>query len=248
MLDNVFDQDNIDMYLKELSKVFRKNNGTKTPAELILVGGASILVNYKFRKGTNDIDAIIKASSVMEEAIDITGEKLRLPNGWLNMDFKDTGSYSSKLSSVSKFYKMFSNVIEVRTIDSEYLIAMKLMSGRIYKKDLSDIAGILYEHRINNKEISLDRIKEAATYLYGSWEIIPEKSRDLINDLFRENDFEKSYNVIREKELKASIKLDEIKEKDPGDLRGKNISELIEAIMKKKEMEEVKKLLERNGK
>lgn len=45
------------MYLKELAKEYKKRN-KNVPAELILVGGASVLINYGFREMTTDIDAI----------------------------------------------------------------------------------------------------------------------------------------------------------------------------------------------
>lgn len=52
-------KDNLDICLKELAKEFRKKSGNKVPAEIILVGGASILINYGFREMTYDMDAII---------------------------------------------------------------------------------------------------------------------------------------------------------------------------------------------
>ena len=64
-----FTKHNIDEYLKKLAKRFRKLNGSKIPAEIILVGGASVLINYGFREKSNDIDAIIQASSAMKDAI-----------------------------------------------------------------------------------------------------------------------------------------------------------------------------------
>jgi hypothetical protein len=78
--------DNLNKYLKELSKEFRRLNGKKTPAELILIGGAAVLANYGFRKSTFDIDAIITASSAMKDAISRVGDKLGLPFDWLNAD------------------------------------------------------------------------------------------------------------------------------------------------------------------
>ncbi len=92
--DFVIDKVNLDSYLKALGKAFRKLNGTKTPAEIIIVGGASILINYGFRDMTTDIDAIIQASSAMKEAINIVQEELNLPQAWINTDFKQTSSYS----------------------------------------------------------------------------------------------------------------------------------------------------------
>ena len=57
-----FTKENLDQYLKELAKEFRKRNGKAIPAEIILVGGASVLINYGFREMTYDIDAIINAA------------------------------------------------------------------------------------------------------------------------------------------------------------------------------------------
>ena len=81
---NEITRESLDMYLKEFAKVFRKLNGNKTPAEIILVGGASVLTNYDFRKSTGDIDAIILTSSVIKDAINIISERFNLPNDWLN--------------------------------------------------------------------------------------------------------------------------------------------------------------------
>ena len=44
------------------------------------------------------------------------------------------------MPEIPKYYKTFSNVLQVRTISAEYLIVMKLMAGRQYKNDLSNPA------------------------------------------------------------------------------------------------------------
>ena len=44
-----FTKENLDYYLRELAKEFRKRNGKNMPAEIVLVGGAAILANYGFR-------------------------------------------------------------------------------------------------------------------------------------------------------------------------------------------------------
>ena len=72
-----------------------------TPAEIVLVGDAAILAYYGFREMTYDIDAVITASSAMKGAVHTVGDRLGLPNGWLNADFKNTSSYSPKLSQYS---------------------------------------------------------------------------------------------------------------------------------------------------
>ena len=85
-----FTKDNIDLYLKEVAKEYRKKAGKKMPAELVLIGGASVLINYGFRNMTTNVDALIQAASAMKEAINYVGDRYGLPNGWLNADFMNT--------------------------------------------------------------------------------------------------------------------------------------------------------------
>ena len=75
-----FTKENIDLYLKEVAKEYRKQAGKKMAAKLILIGGASVLINYGFRNMTTDIDAVIEASSLMKEAINHVGDLYGLPN------------------------------------------------------------------------------------------------------------------------------------------------------------------------
>ena len=140
-------KDNLDNCLKELAKEYKKK-ARHIRAEIIIVGGAAVVANYGFRDMTMDIDAIIQSEVSMKEAINAVGDRLGLSNGWINSDFKKTTSFSHKLVMHSKYYKTFANILEVRTIKSEYLIAMKLKSGRYYKNDLSDIIGILKEENM----------------------------------------------------------------------------------------------------
>lgn len=75
-----FTKENIDTYLKEVAKEYRKQLGKNMPAEMILIGGASVLINYGFRDMTTDIDAIIQAASAMKDVINRVGDKYNLPN------------------------------------------------------------------------------------------------------------------------------------------------------------------------
>ena len=71
----MFTKENIDDLLFLLAKEFRRLNGRKTPAEIVIIGGAAIVTQYGFRASTTDIDAIIVASSVMKDAINIVGDR-----------------------------------------------------------------------------------------------------------------------------------------------------------------------------
>ena len=171
-----FTKENLNQYMKELAKEFRKQNGKGMPAEIILIGGASVVINYGFREMTYDMDAVIHAASSMKDAINTVGDRFGLPNGWLNADFMKTSSYSPRIGQYSEYYRTYSNIVTFRTVTGKYLLAMKLMSGRQYKYDLSDIVGILWEQEKSGNPITMDMVKTACADLYDTYEAIPEES------------------------------------------------------------------------
>lgn len=239
MSDIPFTKDNLDGYLKELSKEFRKMNGSKIPAEIILIGGASVLINYGFREMTYDMDAIIQALSSMKDAINHVGDRMGLPNGWLNTDFMKTTSYTPKLIRYSKYYKTFSNVLKIRTVSAEYLVVMKLMAGRQYKNDLSDVVGILIEQKNAEKEISLESIKRAAGELYEGYENLPELSRNFIEAVYQNSDLSALYEKIRDDEKQNKDILLEFQDDYPDVLNGDNLADILRAAKAKKEKKNV---------
>ena len=229
-----FTKENVDGYLKELAKEYRKMNGSRVPAELILIGGAAVLINYGFREMTYDMDAIIQASSSMKEAINHVGDRMGLPNGWLNTDFMKTASYTPKLIQYSKYYKTFSNVLKIRTVSAEYLVVMKLMAGRQYKNDLSDVVGILFEQKNIGKEISLDCIKKAANELYDGYSNLPEMSRMFIESVYETENLSALYKQIREDEKQNKDILLEFRDDYPDVLNGDNLADILKAARAKK--------------
>lgn len=227
--NTAFTKENLDLYLKELAKEFRKLNGKIMPAEITLIGGASVLANYGFREQTYDMDAIIEASSAMKEAINHVGDKFDLPNGWLNTDFVHTKSYTPKLLEHSVYYRTYSNVLTIRTISSEYLVAMKLMSGRAYKNDLSDVVGILMEQQNAGSPLTYDQIGKAVTELYGGWDAVPSGSKEFIQQAFGKQDYAEFYKIVRNNEKNNREALVAFDEKYPGVLNEQNINDIISA-------------------
>ena len=144
-LSFTFTKENIDAYLKAVAKEYRKLVGKNMPAELILIGGASVLINYGFREMTTDVDALISAASAMKDAINNVRDKYNLPNGWLNSDFVNTSSYSDKLYQFSVYYRTYSNIVTVRTVDAFLYNILYNHTGRNIFHDLwklGNIAGI----------------------------------------------------------------------------------------------------------
>lgn len=234
-VDKPFTKEILDSCLKELAKEFRKKNGNRIPAEIILVGGASILINYGFREMTYDIDAVIRSSGAMKDAINTVGDRLGLPVGWINTDFANTDSYTPRLIEYSKFYKTFSNILQIRTISSEYLVAMKLMAGRQYKNDLSDIVGILVEQEERGKALTLKDIKKAIINLYDFYERIPENSRIFIEAIYGKKDLKAFYEQCKAMESENKEVLLNFQNNYTGVLNGDNLTEILKEAREKKQ-------------
>ena len=193
-LDNIF---------KELANALKKKlKGKKFSYELIIVGGASILLNYSFRMSTIDIDCLDMNDALMNETINAVVSKYDLPNGWINTDFIKTNSYTPKLIQYSTFYKSYANnTLIVRTIKDEYLIAMKMVAARKYKHDYSDIYGILKE----NKSLKYEDIITAVTNLYSTIEIVNAEMLGFVKKLFENTSIDYADIEKAEEEERAIV-------------------------------------------
>ena len=232
-------KENLDSYLKAVAKQFRKLNGKTMPAEITLIGGASILVNYGFRDSTYDVDALIQASSSMKDAINYVTDTMGLPNGWLNEDFKNTKSYTPRLVNYSKYYRTFSNVVTVRTITGEYLVAMKLMAYRQYKHDISDIVGVLREQQKAGDPLSYERIEKAVTDLYDRWENLPADAQTMIRSILDNEDLDALFEAYANEEAAAKDALLIFEDQYPDVLKEDNLTDILNHLMvREREREE----------
>ena len=194
-----FSKEQLDNIFKDIGKELKKKLKNKNFSyELIIVGGASILLNYSFRMSTIDIDCLDVNDALMNEIINEITNKYQLPNGWINTDFTKTNSYTPKLIQYSSFYKSYSNgALVVRTIKDEYLIAMKMVAARKYKHDYSDIYGIIKE----NKALTFDKIKTSIINLYGNADVVSEEMMSFVEKLF--NDSSLIYSDIEKQETET---------------------------------------------
>lgn len=228
-------KENLDTYLKEVAKRFRKLNGKAMPAEITLIGGASILINYGFRDSTYDVDALIQASSSMKDAINYVTDTMGLPNGWLNEDFKNTKSYTPRLVNYSKYYRTFSNVVTVRTITGEYLVAMKLMAYRQYKHDISDIVGILRDQQKNGDPLNFERIDTAVKNLYDSWENLPAEAQTMIQSILAAENLDALYASYASEEQAAKEALLDFEGEYPDVLKEDNLGDILSHLLARQE-------------
>lgn len=227
-------RENLDACLKEVAKEYKKQTHGSVRAEIILVGGAAVLASYGFREVTNDIDAIIDAESVMRDVIAAVGDRLNLPNGWLNADFKNTSSFSWKLVQHSEHYKTFSNIVEIRTVRAEYLVAMKLKAGRLYKKDMSDVVGILNEQQKANHPLTYEMIDRAVCELYDNWDGIDDYCIDLLRTALSASDISLVFDSVIQQENDAKESVVEINKKYDGLVNEDNVSDIIQKALEKK--------------
>lgn len=230
-------KESLDTYLKEVAKQFRKRNSKGMPAEITLIGGASILVNYGFRVSTYDVDALIQASSAMKDAINYVTDMFGLPNGWLNEDFKNTKSYTPRLVKYSKYYRTFSNVVTIRTITGEYLVAMKLMAYRQYKHDISDIVGILREQQRIGAPLTFEQIDKAVKDLYDGWADMPQDAQSLIQSILANGDIDALYEAYANEEATAKDALITFENQYPDVLKEDNLAEVLNNLLKRQRKE-----------
>lgn len=163
-------------------------------AELVIVGGAAVLIDYNFREGTMDVDAISVMPREIKEAAMKVADKYGLPTDWLNSDFHLTTSYSPKLREYSKYYKTFSNALEVRVIKDEYLIAMKLVACRSYKHDCSDIIGTVMECYRASNPLTVEKVKVAYRNLYSKE--LPQDKVIFLKQIIDDPDYEELFHRI----------------------------------------------------
>lgn len=146
-----------------------------------------------------------------------------------------TLSYSPKLEHYSVYYKNFYGVLNVRTISAEYLIAMKLCSGRKYKNDLSDIIGILAEHEKRGMPITMSAVSTAVTNLYGGWDIIPTDSKVFIEEIMSLGNIEKLYDTVKSEKKHSKEMLIGFEQEYPGVMSIDNVNSILSNLRAKEQ-------------
>lgn len=182
-----------------------------------------------------DVDAYMEADSCIKEATIHVADKLSLPYDWLNDDFLKTDSYSPHLPLYSKYYKTFNHILVVRTITREYLIAMKLVSLRKYRRDRSDIVGIILEETDKNNPVTFEQVDKAVKDLYGNWDRISIEGQNFIKDVLKNKDLENAFSYIREEEGKDSDALREIIAENPHRMTREDVDKALIEVKKRRE-------------
>jgi hypothetical protein len=102
-----------------------ERDGSK--AEIVIVGGAALVLLFRARESTKDVDAFFlkPEASVVRAAAERVAERLRLPSDWLNDGAK---GYLVGITTGETLYE--APALTVRAASIPQLLAMKLAAWR----------------------------------------------------------------------------------------------------------------------
>ena len=111
---------------------------------------------------------------------------------------------------------------------------MKLMSGRQYKYDRSDVIGILWEQEKAGEPLTLEMIKKAVSELYGSYDVLADDVKEFIEHVMSEGNYEEIYTRVRKAEAENRENLIEYQNEKPGAIQSDNVNDIIAALRRRK--------------
>lgn len=123
--------------LRALTALAEELEARKVRADMFMVGGGAMVVAYQARRLTRDVDAIFEPKAVVYEAAAAVGERLNLPENWLNDSVK---SYLPGTDDSAKV-AFTSHSLTVSVASARYLLAMKLLAARA-EQDEEDIRAL----------------------------------------------------------------------------------------------------------
>ena len=167
----------IEFYLEKLSGALERR-GVK--GEIVLYGGAAMVLALKARPSTKDVDAVFVPKDLIYQAAREIEDQYGAPEAWLNDAVKGFVSLREKHDP----YKELPN-LRVFTATPEYLLAMKCLSLRIGRgsSDVEDVRFLIRHLGLSSARDVLDRIEK----YYPRNQISP-KTQFAVEELFGQLD------------------------------------------------------------
>ncbi|MEO8971912.1 MAG: DUF6036 family nucleotidyltransferase [Ktedonobacteraceae bacterium] len=139
----------IEKYLRMVGQELEKEGLT---FEILLLGGAAMLIEVENRDSTQDVDTYFLPDFLaITKAAAIVAGREGLPDGWLNAA-ADGFTYSFMRQPERKLWKKFPG-LHVYTASLDYLFVTKMMAGR--PKDDTDIVALARMMHISTQEEAL---------------------------------------------------------------------------------------------
>jgi len=163
------------LYLEELSLEMGKQN---LKGEILLFGGAAMVLAFNARSSTKDVDAIFRPKKEIYVSSEKIARKHHLPEGWLNDSVKGFITSDSFKQNLFIRYKNLS----VYTPEPQYLLAMKCISMRIgmESSDIDDIKTLLKHLKIKKAAAVFQLLEK-----YYPQNKIPQKTFYAIDEILK---------------------------------------------------------------
>ena len=163
----------IEKYLRMVGQELQKDGHT---FEIILLGGAVMLIEVGNRDSTEDVDTYFLPDFIaISKAATVVAEREGLPIGWL--DSTAAGfTHTSLGPPAKKLWKKFPG-LAVYTAPLDYLFVAKLLSHR--PRDEADIIALAKKLRVSRRKTALAYVEK-----YIPRQSIPEDVLDEIEERF----------------------------------------------------------------
>jgi hypothetical protein len=163
------DKPQLEKALTLLGKLLRER---RVAGEIAIFGGAAIVLGFEFRNATQDVDAmILQGHGQVVKAQQEVGDMLGLPQDWLN---EQGTSYLSKQNDFTLFRTYPSEGqfgLRVLMTTPRYLLAMKILSLRVYGQDVKDVVRLAKHIGCRSAGSLLELVK----HYYPDEQVLPEK-------------------------------------------------------------------------
>jgi hypothetical protein len=172
-----------DQIVAALARVAALLRERQTQGEICLLGGTVMVLAFKARPATKDVDAIFEPAAKLREVAALVQEELGLPEDWLNDGAK--GFVSAQHQVTEGDLPQFDG-LRVTAPTAEYMLAMKCMASRIAHADTdpSDAADIRFLlDRLGIKTV------DKALAIVGSFyppDRVPPRAAYLLEDILAE--------------------------------------------------------------
>ena len=148
----VVNKEDIEKYLRMLGQELQQRNIT---GEILLAGGAVMLLKVQNREVTKDIDAYFNPgqADVIREAARVIADREGLPHDWINDGVK--GFFYAQ-PPTERWAEYPGLRVYIPSLD--YLFAMKVVAGR--PQDIEDIKALANELNLSNAHEALTLVKK----------------------------------------------------------------------------------------
>ena len=145
--------------------------------EVLVVGGAAMVLGFNAREATRDVDAVFEPASNVRAAAQTVAESQGLPADWLN----DAAKGFMPADTQPRNLILELPNLSVWVPPPQYLLAMKAIAARLDSQDAADLRTLIHDlglHRV-------DEVFEVVERYYPRNQI-PARTQFFLEELFGE--------------------------------------------------------------